>query len=103
MKNPFDTVTEQLVGAMESIHADMKRVAADVNPYGQEKLTPAEESLMYDHPIARYPGQVDPTTGLPMTNAQAAQKMLDEMGPAAYTAWVDDVERRRNRRMVDNG
>lgn len=101
--NPFDAVRDQLVEAMQSVSQDIKDRASKTKPYDTRKATPEEEELLWNNPIAKYPNDVDPTTGLPLTNAQAANKWYMEVTsgdkyPSRWIEMVDDYEKRKARR-----
>jgi hypothetical protein len=101
--NPFDAVRNQLVEAMQSVSQDIKDRASKTKPYDSVKLPPAEEDLLWNNPIARYPNEVDPTTGTPITNAQAANKWYMEVTandqyPSRWIELVDDYQKRKARR-----
>jgi hypothetical protein len=92
--NPFDTIVSDLVSEMHSVDQQFAGMAGNVPPFDSQKPTPEEDALIFDHPAARYPGAMDPQTGMPISNAQAAQRMLQEMGPTKYIAWVEGHAKR---------
>lgn len=97
-RNPVEEMADETDAAFQSIIDEIARMAGEVEPAFHEKLDLREEDIAYDHPASQFPGEVDEMTGLPLTNAQAAQRLLQEMGEIDYVRWVDDVERRRERR-----
>lgn len=102
--NPFDAVRSQLVEAMQSVGQDIRERAGKTKPYDSVKLSPDEEELMWNHPVSRYPEDVDPTSGMPLTNAQAANKWYMEVTsndqyPSRWIELVEDYERRKARRV----
>lgn len=86
--NPFDDVVNDLVSEMQNMDTQFTDMARGVPPFDSSKPTPEEDALIFAHPAARYPGAMDPMTGMPLTNAQAAQRMYAEMGPEQYGKWV---------------
>lgn len=101
--NPFDEVRANLVEAMGSISQDIRERASRTKPYDSVKLSSDEEQLVWDNPVAKYPNEVDPTTGMPLTNAQAANKWYMEVTrndqyPSRWLEMVDDYNRRKTRR-----
>lgn len=92
--NPFTQQLDAVVQAMQDEQAHIARMSQGVQPYNSTATTPEEEQLIYQNPHARYPGVTDPQTQLPISNAQAAQMMLKEMGPEAYIAFVEKNDKR---------
>jgi hypothetical protein len=96
--NPLDKILETITGAMTEVDDHLGRMAKDVRPFDSKELTVDEEELLFMHPAVRYEDEVEPTTGLPLTNAQAAARYLSEVGPVQYVAEIEDFVRRRDRR-----
>jgi hypothetical protein len=96
--NPLDKVLETIVGAMSEVDGHLASLARDVRPFDSHELSVEEEELLFLHPAVRYEDEVEPTTGLPLTNAQAAARYLSEVGPVQYVAEIEDFVRRRDRR-----
>lgn len=92
--NPFDAMVDDLVREMQQVDDHFADMAKNVPPFDSSKPTPEEDALIFSHPAARYPNVTDPQTGMPLTNAQAAQRMYAEMGPDAYAKWVMSHARR---------
>jgi hypothetical protein len=96
--HPLDSVLDAMSQAMDDADETMAKMADGIGDFDSQKLTAAEDELVFAHPMVRYPDQVDPTNGAPMTNQQAAWKLLEEMGPEAWAAHVQDFVRRADRR-----
>ena len=90
MKNPFDHALDQIVSSMKDRATSLDTMTDGVDEFDSKKLSPAEDRLMFDNPAAFYPGKMDPTTNMPLTNAQAAQRLLTEKGAQWYRKWVTD-------------
>lgn len=106
--NPLDQVRERLVSAMVGIHDGMEKAAGAVAPYDSVKLSPDEEDLAWENPAALYPGEVDETTGLPLSNDQATVRWFNDMTeggqfPERWVAFVHDYHRRKDRREASHG
>lgn len=86
--NPFDDVVNDLVSEMQNVDKNFDQMAHNVPPFDSSKPNPDEDALIFANPAARYPNATDPMTGMPLSNAQAAQRMFAEMGPEKYAAWV---------------
>jgi cytochrome c556 len=99
--NPYDDVLQNVKDAMVQVDDHLANMAKDVRPFDSKQLTTEEDDLLFHSPSLRYMGQIEPTTGQPYTNAQATQKLLQDLGPEAYVAYVDDYVRRADRRNAD--
>ena len=95
--NFFDDVVDQTVQAMQDVVGYQDLLSDDVQPFDSLLTTPDEEDLIFDNPIAYFPGAVDPELGMPITNAQAAQMMLQKWGAQRYVEWVESVVERRDK------
>lgn len=98
--NPYDQVLGDMVGQMHDISNDLKETFKNVRPFQSVQLKPDESLFLYDHP-AQHPmvaGEMDPTLGTPLTNAQAAQSLLQKLGPVQYVKWVETNEAYRQKR-----
>lgn len=100
-QNPYDDVLKNLVQAMHDVDGSLTELSRDVRPFDSQELTPEEDEMLFHNPAQRYIGQNDPATGMPLTNAQAAQRLLAEIGPIEYVKYVEDVMRRADRRAKD--
>lgn len=96
--NPLDDVLNGLVQAMVQVDDHLKTVSENVRPFDSKELTPQEDVLLFHNPALRYMGQTEPTTGMPYTNAQATQRLLQELGPQQYVEYVEDTVRRMDQR-----
>lgn len=96
--HPLDAPLAAMVAALMNADKQMGHMSEDIGEFDSQKLTPAEDEMVFHNPALRYKGQVEPTTGLPYTNAQAAQKLLSEVGPEEYVKYVEDFVRRADRR-----
>lgn len=96
--NPLDPILDNLVQAMVGVDQSLSDMSKDVRPFDSTELNPDEDMLLFHNPAMRYQGQVEPSTGLPYTNAQAAARLLQEIGPIEYTKYVTDVVDRADRR-----
>jgi hypothetical protein len=92
--NTFDGILGSVVQAMRDQVDHLSAMTSGMAPFDSHALTPAEEMLVYQHPASKYPGATDPQSGLPLSNAQAAQRMYTEMGDTAYVAWVTKMAAR---------
>lgn len=96
--HPLDAPLAAMVKAMDDADTQMAQMSVGIGDFDSHELSPEEDELLFHNPALRYQDQVEPTTGLPYTNAQAAQKFLQDVGPEAYVAYVHDVVRRMDRR-----
>lgn len=96
--HPLDASLAAMVDAMNNADKQMTAMSQGIGDFDSRKLTPAEDDLVFHNPHLRYLGQVEPTTGLPYTNAQAAQKLLAEVGPTEYVNYIKDYVSRADRR-----
>jgi hypothetical protein len=94
-RNWLDGALDMVVDAMNDGGNRIDKLSQDQAPFDSVKLTPDEENLIYDNPSVLYPDETDPETGLPLTNAQAAQKLLQEKGAVEYVRFVTEMEKRR--------
>lgn len=99
--HPLNAPLEAMVQAMSNADDQMGRMAENIGDFDAQELTPEEDMLVFHNPSLRYIGQVEPSTGMPYTNAQAAQKLLAEVGPEEYVKYVEDFVRRADRREKD--
>lgn len=115
--NPYDGVADNLFQAMVQVDDHLTRLSEHVRPFDSHQLTPEEDDLLFHNPALRHIGKLDPATGLPLTNAQATQLLLNGgtvldaatgqpepvqgIGPEEYVAYVDDYVRRADRRNAD--
>lgn len=83
---------------MLDVDAHLSELAKDTRPFNSTQLSPEEDDLLFHNPALRYQDQVHPTTGMPYTNAQAAQQMVQDMGAQGYVSYVEDYVRRADRR-----
>lgn len=102
-RNFLTDTKNQLVDLLRKEREAIRRWGHDVEPYNSIGLSRDEETLVFDNPAVLYPDEVDEQTGLPLSNAQAAQRLLEEMGTQRYTQWVDAVYRRRQREQQQMG
>lgn len=100
-EHPLNAPLESMVRAMEMADLRMADMAEGIGDFDSVELTPEEDELVFNSPSLRYLGQVEPQTGLPYTNAQAAQLLLQEIGPEEYFNYVTDYVRRYDRRQKD--
>lgn len=96
--HPLNVVLDAMEKAMDTADESLAKMSADVGDFDARELTAAEDMLVFENPAVRYPDDVDQTTGMPLTNQQAAQRLLEELGPEAWVAHVRDVVRRADRR-----
>lgn len=77
----YKSVLREEIGRIKSFTGQMK-------PLHSKKLSDEEESTVYDNPIALYPDEE-------ITNAEAAGRLLQEMGPKKYVDWVTKMVRKK--------
>lgn len=109
LDNPFDQIRQSLVDEMSTLSDQWKAMSDGVQPFNSQKATPEEDRLIFENPVALYEKYTHPVTGQPLTNAQAAQTMLDGgilineqgqpekvfgMGPQRYVDWVESHAKR---------
>lgn len=107
--NPFDEIKSSLVDEMMSLRDQWSGMAKGTPPFNSSKLNPEEDRFVFENPSALYENYTHPQTGQPLTNAQAAQVMLDGgtlvdqqgqpkqitgMGAERYIRWVEDHAKR---------
>lgn len=91
--NPLDAEVKAMAEALaESIDEDA-RASDPVKPFDSVKLSDEEEMHLYEYPSGFYPKE-------PMTNAEAAKRLLTEWGPERYVDWADRMEPKRRARLV---
>lgn len=93
-RNPWDGVLDTIERSMRASGGYLDRLSEGVEPFDSRALSAEEELLVYRNPAAFYPDATDEQTGLPPTNARAAEWLLDDMGPVEYVAWVERMEAR---------
>jgi hypothetical protein len=96
--HPLDAVLESMVKSLSSADTQLGHMSKDIKDFDSVALTPEEDTLVFHNPSLRFAGQVHPQTGQPYTNAQAAQKLLADIGPDEYTRYVEDFVNRAERR-----
>jgi hypothetical protein len=96
--HPLDAVLESMVQSLTNADAQLGHMSANVRDFDSVVLSPEEDTLLFHNPALRHTGQVHPQTGLPYTNAQAAQQLLKEIGPDEYVKYVHDFVNRAERR-----
>lgn len=97
-RNMLDAPLDAMAQALDNADQHLANMSQGVADFDSQELSPQEDELLFDNPSLRYLGQPEPTTGLPYTNAQAAARLLQELGPEEYVSYVEDVVRRRDRR-----
>ncbi len=100
-EHPLNAPLEAMVNALSSADDHMARMADGIGDFDSKELTPQQDELVFHNPHLRYLGQVEPTTGMPYTNAQAASQLLAEIGPEEYVKYVKDFVTRSDRREKD--
>ncbi len=100
-EHPLNAPLAAQVRAMEMVDEQMAAMADGIGDFDSQELTADEDTLVFDNPHLRYMGKVEPTSGLPYTNAQAAAQLLAEVGPEEYVKYVEDYVRRLDRRQKD--
>jgi len=96
--HPLDAVLESMVKSLSNADQQLGHMSKDIKDFDSVALTPEEDTLVFHNPSLRFSGQVHPQTGQPYTNAQAAQKLLADIGPDEYTRYVQDFVSRAERR-----
>ncbi len=96
--HPLDSVLESMVKSLSNADQQLGHMSKDIKDFDSVALTPEEDTLVFHNPALRFSGQVHPQTGQPYTNAQAAQKLLADIGPDEYTRYVQDFVSRAERR-----
>lgn len=96
-QNPFDAQLSRLTGEMQKFDGYLEGLTRDTRPFDSTELSDEEEALMYAHPSTLFDGEINEQTGMPYSDAEAAQRLLDEMGPVEYVRWVEGLEKRRTR------
>lgn len=94
--NPFDDVRRVLKSTIEATLEQNRTWARSMRPYNSEAPTREERLLIWNNPHLMYPDEVDPTTGMPLTNAQAAQKWADE-DTKGFIEWAEETDRLERR------
>lgn len=102
-ENPLDSIRQEIVEALSEWRDEQRSTAKGVRPFDNVELSVEEEAMLYDNPSLRYPGEVSPETGLPLSNAEAAERWYQEIThgdqyPSRFVEMVENVERRRSRR-----
>jgi len=100
-EHPLNAPLAAMVHALESADAQMGRMSENIGDFDAQELTAEEDELVFHNPHLRYLGQIELTTGLAYTNAQAAAALLAEIGPEEYVKYVEDFVRRADRRQKD--
>lgn len=100
--HPLDAPLNAMVQALTNADKQLGQMADGIGDFDSQKLTPEEDVLIFHNPSLRYINQVNPTTGMPYTNAEAAQKLLSEVGPDQYVKYVEDFVQRDDRRQANN-
>ncbi len=85
--NPFESTVERLAEAMQKESDRLASHADGVPPAFSKKLTDGEEAFFFDNPAQFYPDET-------LTNAQAAQRMLQDFGPVQYVKWCESQAKR---------
>lgn len=97
--HPLDGPLNAMVQAMVDADEQLAQMSKDIGDFDSVALTPEEDELVFHNPHLRYLGQVEPITGKPYTNVQAAQRMYNvDMGPEQYKKYVEDFVYRADRR-----
>src|SRR6476661_4914759 len=99
--HPLDAVLESMVKSLSNADQQLGHMSENISDFDSVALTPEEDTLVFHNPALRFTGQVHPQTGQPYTNAQAAQKLLADIGPDEYTRYVEDFVNRAERRGRD--
>ena len=99
--HPLDAVLESMVKSLSNADQQLGHMSKDIKDFDSVALSPEEDTLVFHNPALRFTGQVHPQTGQPYTNAQAAQKLLADIGPDEYTRYVRDFVSRAERRGRD--
>jgi hypothetical protein len=99
--HPLDGPLHAMVKSLENADKQLGHMSDGIGDFDSVALSPEEDTLVFHNPHLRFKGQVHPQTGQPYTNAQAAQKLLADIGPEEYTRYVEDFVRRAERRGRD--
>ncbi len=96
--HPLDAVLESMVKSLSNADQQLGHMSENIKDFDSVALTPEEDTLVFHNPALRFSGQVHPQTGQPYTNAQAAQALLQQVGPDEYVKYVQDFVNRAERR-----
>lgn len=100
--NPLDAHLDLVMESMRAQAEGIDRLAEGVPDFDAKRLTPDEEELAYANPAGVFfPDEVDPASGLPLSNVQAAQRLLATKGAQWYVGWVEENESRRAKEGAD--
>ncbi len=80
-RNEFDVLRKAMADAYAKDARTLKTRMAQQPPYNSTKLSPEEESLLYQFPERAFPG-------LPIPREQARIQLKDQMGAAEYLAFI---------------
>lgn len=94
-RNVFDKQAEYMAHQMDKFSGYLETLSEDVEPFDSQQLSPDEEDLLYDHPSTLFGDEVSVETGMPLSDAEAAQQLLEQMGPVEYVRFVEGVAKRR--------
>lgn len=85
-KNAFDEEANALAQQMKDASEELAATADGVEPFDSRPVADEQMMLYFRNPAAFYPeaaGQI--------TNAEAAQMMLEDMGPVEYVAFCEKM------------
>lgn len=88
MKNVMDEARDQLVAAIDEADRGVREWAEGMDPYDAVKLSDEEEDFLFDNMGAAFPGQN-------LTNEQAMQQYLADVGPKEFVRFYESVYKRR--------
>ncbi len=101
--HPLDRPLKAMVDAMLDADKQLATMAHGMGDFDSKQLSAEEDEQLFAKPAMRYLTEKNPQTGLPYTDPEAAQRLLEEMGPEQYVAYCKDFVRRYDRRQKDGG